>query len=108
MQVRLRELGYKPTYDYRIDQLGKIDSVHGAIQVEGTWYCPSMPIDLINATKDLRRPRGHAHTTHPTADGGGLATEMTAGTACSPQDPNKTLGNSSTLGHRWVRKHPLE
>jgi hypothetical protein len=53
-QIPMRELGYKPTYDYRIDQLGKIDSVHGAIQVEGTWYCPSMPIDLINATKDLR------------------------------------------------------
>ena len=53
-QIPLRKLGYQPTYDYRIDQLGKIDSAHGAIQVEGTWYCPSMPIDLINATTDLR------------------------------------------------------
>lgn len=47
-------LGCRPTYDYRIDQLGRVDSVQGAVQVEGTWYCPSMPIGLINASKDLR------------------------------------------------------
>ncbi|TDD32922.1 hypothetical protein E1287_21210 [Actinomadura sp. KC06] len=54
-QIPLRRLGYRPTYDYRIDQLGKIDSIHGANLVEGTWYCGSMPDNLVNATMDLRR-----------------------------------------------------
>ncbi|QKW32669.1 hypothetical protein HUT06_00305 [Actinomadura sp. NAK00032] len=54
-QVPLRKLGYRPTYDYRIDQLGKIDSIHGANQIEGTWYCPSMPTNLVDATIDHRR-----------------------------------------------------
>ncbi|WP_242910729.1 hypothetical protein [Actinomadura terrae] len=54
-QIPLRKLGYRPTYDYRVDQLGKIDSIHGTILVEGTWYCPSMPENLVNATIGHRR-----------------------------------------------------
>ncbi|MEV0113257.1 hypothetical protein AB0H77_08400 [Streptomyces sp. NPDC050844] len=45
--------GFKPVYDYRTDQLGKQAETQGAILVEGTWYCPSMPQPLIDATKDL-------------------------------------------------------
>lgn len=53
-QLPMRAMGYLPTYTYRSDQLGIQATAHGAIMVEGSWYCPSMPPDLINATKDLR------------------------------------------------------
>ncbi|GGO98778.1 hypothetical protein [Wenjunlia tyrosinilytica] len=52
-QLPVRALGYKPVYDYRVDQLGQQAGAHGAIMVEGTWYCPSMPQPLIDATKEL-------------------------------------------------------
>lgn len=52
-QLPIRALGYKPVYDYRVDQLGKQAETQGAILVEGTWYCPSMPQPVIDATKDL-------------------------------------------------------
>lgn len=57
----VRAMGYKPVYDDRVDQLGRQAGTHGAIFVEGRWYCPSMPEPLINAIIDLRRahrPRG--------------------------------------------------
>ncbi|MER5466823.1 hypothetical protein ABT010_40680, partial [Streptomyces sp. NPDC002668] len=56
-QLPVRALGYKPVYDYRVDQLGKQAETQGAILVEGTWYCPSMPQPLIDATKDLYAER---------------------------------------------------
>jgi hypothetical protein len=56
-QLPVRALGYKPVYDYRVDQLGKQATTQGAILVEGTWYCPSMPQPLIDATKDLYAQR---------------------------------------------------
>ncbi|MFJ8550873.1 hypothetical protein [Streptomyces sp. NPDC093676] len=56
-QLPVRALGYKPVYDYRSDQLGKQAQTHGAILVEGRWYCPSMPEPLINATIDLGQER---------------------------------------------------
>jgi hypothetical protein len=49
----IQALGYRPVYTYRSDQLGIQASAHGAIMVEGSWCCPSMPSPLINATKDL-------------------------------------------------------
>ena len=52
-QLPVRAMGYKPVYDYTVDQLGKQAETHGAILVEGTWYCPSMPQPLIDATSDL-------------------------------------------------------
>lgn len=56
-QLPVRALGYKPVYDYRVDQLGQQAGANGAIMVEGTWYCPSMPQPLIDATKDLYAER---------------------------------------------------
>jgi hypothetical protein len=50
-------MGYKPVYDYTVDQLGVQAETHGAILVEGTWYCPSMPQPLIDATSDLHAER---------------------------------------------------
>jgi hypothetical protein len=56
-QLPLRELGYRPTYSYRKDQLGIQAQAHGALMIEGTWYCPHMPEKLITATQDLHRPQ---------------------------------------------------
>ncbi len=54
LQLPLRALGYDLVFDYRDDQLGITESYAGGIQVEGSWYCPSMPQALIDATIDLR------------------------------------------------------
>ncbi|QEE62453.1 hypothetical protein FVA74_13380 [Salinibacterium sp. dk2585] len=53
-QIPLRRLGYKIFTDYRDDQLGKKEGYAGAIQVEGAFYCPSMPKKLVEATIDYR------------------------------------------------------
>ncbi len=50
----VRAMGFEPVMDYRIDQLGRQANSQGALMVEGTWYCPSMPEALVNATIDLR------------------------------------------------------
>ena len=52
-----RAMGFSPVVDYRLDQLGRQANSHGAVMVEGTWYCPAMPEDLINATLDQRAGR---------------------------------------------------
>ncbi len=54
LQLPARALGYELVFDYRNDQLGIMTSRHGAIQVEGAWYCPSMPTGLIDATREYR------------------------------------------------------
>jgi hypothetical protein len=48
------ELDFRLVMDYRNDQLGIQATAHGAIMVEGWWYCPAMPQGLIDATKDFR------------------------------------------------------
>jgi hypothetical protein len=52
-----RAMGFDLVVDYRVDQLGRQANSHGAVMVEGTWYCPSMPEVLVNATIDLRAGR---------------------------------------------------
>lgn len=54
LQIPVRNLGFQIMTDYKVDQLGEKGGYMGAIQVEGAWYCPAMPADLINATKDVR------------------------------------------------------
>ncbi|HVX18122.1 MAG TPA: hypothetical protein VHA73_08815 [Acidimicrobiales bacterium] len=56
-QLPARALGYEPVFDYRDDQLGVQATHEGALQVEGGWYCPSMPRALVNATADYRAGR---------------------------------------------------
>jgi hypothetical protein len=41
-------------FDYKITQLGRQDSHGGSILVDGTWYCPAMPEDLISASVSFR------------------------------------------------------
>lgn len=50
LQGPLKALGYKLIADFKKTQLGVKDQHAGAIQVEGTWYCPSMPKALVNAS----------------------------------------------------------
>ena len=57
LQIPVRNLGFRIMTDYKVDQLGEKGGYMGAIQVEGAWYCPAMPADLINATKDVRAHR---------------------------------------------------
>lgn len=52
-----RALGYRPIGDYKENQLGIQAEYGGAIMVDGTWYCPSMPQPLIDASKDHRAGR---------------------------------------------------
>jgi hypothetical protein len=52
-----RAMGFDLVVDYRVDQLGRQANSHGAVMVEGTWYCPSMSEVLVNATIDLRAGR---------------------------------------------------
>jgi hypothetical protein len=55
-QLRLKRLGYEIVTDYKNDQLGLDNDggYAGAIQVEGSFFCPVMPEELINATKKVR------------------------------------------------------
>jgi hypothetical protein len=55
-QLPLRALGHRLVMDYKDAQLGtgSGEEYEGARQVEGAWYCPSMPDDLVNATIQMR------------------------------------------------------
>jgi hypothetical protein len=55
-QIPVRQAGYEFVSDYKDDQLGANSGAEyeGAIQVEGAWYCPSMPQGLIDATVEYR------------------------------------------------------
>jgi hypothetical protein len=53
-QLPVRGFGYRPVFDYTQEDLDIQGGFGGAKQVEGAWYCPSMPKPLINATRDLR------------------------------------------------------
>jgi hypothetical protein len=64
LQLPLRAMGYGLVFDYRKDQFGITESYAGAIQVEGAWYCPSMPQVLIEATIDFRVKKSIDKTTY--------------------------------------------
>jgi hypothetical protein len=50
----VRALGYTLVMDYRGDQLGRQANSQGAVMVDGCFYCPVMPEDLVTAGADLR------------------------------------------------------
>jgi len=54
LQLPARALGWQNVNDYTKGQLGMQTGHGGGIQVEGAWYCPSMPQPLIDATIDHR------------------------------------------------------
>ena len=47
----VRALGFSPVFKYRVTDLGANGHIGGAVQVEGSLYCPSMPKALVDATK---------------------------------------------------------
>ncbi len=57
LQLPLRARGFGLCFDYQRDQLGIQAEAHGAILVEGTWYCPQMPTELIDASIDYQADR---------------------------------------------------
>jgi hypothetical protein len=56
-QLPARALGYDLVLDYRDDQLGIQGSYEGFLFIEGAFYCPAMPQQLIQATIDYRNKR---------------------------------------------------
>jgi hypothetical protein len=52
-QLPARALGAKLVFDCRDDHLGVKASYAGALLVDGTWYCPAIPQNLITATEDF-------------------------------------------------------
>jgi hypothetical protein len=56
-QLPARSLGFRLVLDYKVDQLGVMAESQGFLQIEGGWYCPSIPRPLIDATIDFRAHR---------------------------------------------------
>lgn len=50
----VRALGYSLVMDYKETELGRGANSSGAVMVEGTFYCPAMPEDLVQASAHLR------------------------------------------------------
>lgn len=55
--VPASRLGYRLVFDYKDNELGRRGDAHGAVMVEGGWYCPAMPEALVTATVDHRAGR---------------------------------------------------
>lgn len=58
-QLPIRALGYLPINDYDKNEVGRQGHHEGAILVDGSYYCPSMPESLINATRNNQRRPDH-------------------------------------------------
>jgi hypothetical protein len=56
-QLPVRALGFRLVFDYPDNLVGIQEQAEGMIQVEGRWYCPSMPDPLVNATINYRAGR---------------------------------------------------
>lgn len=54
-QGPMRQLGYSFAMDYPANQLGVQDQYAGAPLVDGSFYCPAMPKDLVEATAQHAR-----------------------------------------------------
>jgi hypothetical protein len=50
----VRALGYSVVMDYKGTELGRQANSAGAVMVDGAFYCPSMPEDLVSVSTDLR------------------------------------------------------
>jgi len=50
----VRSLGYSLVMDYKATELGRQANSQGAAMVDGTFYCPAMPEDLISASSSKR------------------------------------------------------
>ena len=50
----VRALGYSLVMDYKAAELGRQANSQGAVMVDGAFYCPAMPEDLVSASADKR------------------------------------------------------
>jgi hypothetical protein len=50
----VRALGYSLVMDYKATELGRQVNSQGAVMVDGAFYCPAMPEDLVSASADKR------------------------------------------------------
>lgn len=50
----VRALGYSLVMDYKVGELGRQANSQGAVMVEGAFYCPAMPEELVSASADKR------------------------------------------------------
>jgi hypothetical protein len=50
----VRSLGYSLVMDYKAAELGRQANTQGAVMVDGAFYCPAMPENLITAGADKR------------------------------------------------------
>ena len=50
----VRALGYSLVMDYKAAELGRQANSQGALMVDGSFYCPAVPDDLITASSDKR------------------------------------------------------
>ena len=50
----VRALGYSLVMDYKVAELGRHANSQGALMVDGAFYCPALPEDLITASADKR------------------------------------------------------
>ena len=50
----VRALGYSLVMDYKATELGRQANSQGAVMVDGAFYCPAMPEDLITASAGKR------------------------------------------------------
>jgi hypothetical protein len=51
----VRALGYSLVMDYKETELGRQANSGGAVMVDGAFFCPAMPEDLVSASIDLRK-----------------------------------------------------
>ena len=129
-QLPARALGYRLVLDYKSDQLGVQAEYRGMLQIEGEWYCPSIPEALKSATIDyvvnksideatyLARLRERWHyrvllKAGPDADGHVRmrcpATNPAPAVRCELKprsERSATRGNTRVLVVRDVRDHP--
>ncbi|MGC8626839.1 MAG: hypothetical protein ACP5VR_04650, partial [Acidimicrobiales bacterium] len=52
--LSVRALGYRLVMDYKAGELGRQANSQGAVMVEGAFYCPAMPEQLVSASADKR------------------------------------------------------
>ena len=119
LQLPSRALGYGWLFDYRDDQLGvRASNSGGAIQVEGSWYCPSMPEKLIKATILFRakqideatwKARIHARTAYLLRPKGHSDTEGHQRHLCPASGTRGCTALCSLKTHPagWKPAHPL-
>jgi len=54
LQGPARDMGWEPVFDYKVDQLGKMDNYDDVILADGQWYLSCIPDEQANAEQIYR------------------------------------------------------